>query len=76
MKRLLKNKITSSNAIYENDYCFTPSEVVELLLEIEELKGLPVKAVKSPNGGLQFVVGTSMYQIVNDGMTPNAATTK
>lgn len=41
---------------------FTPTEVVELLQAIDELKGLEIFYEKASDGNLQFVIGDKVYR--------------
>ena len=62
MKRLRKS-ITASSGIDQTYGMFTASEVASFLSQIEELKGYPV-SLYDEGGVLQFVIGDSIYTIV------------
>lgn len=62
----VKRPIVAAAEIFDNKFSFKPSEVLQLISEIDELRGYKISLEKSSNGNMQFVVGDSVYQVVND----------
>ena len=68
MKRIVKasaetqngNCIISPSGISANQN-FTPTEIVNLLQEIEELKGLEIFYERNSDGNIAFTVGNNIY---------------
>lgn len=57
MKRL--RRVTASN---ETKNVFTPSEVVDLLMAIDELSALKVSYEEFEDGRISFTVGDNVYE--------------
>jgi hypothetical protein len=74
MKTLSKSLTTASRLLtdYDSKYIFTASEVLSLLLQIRELRDYHVGLTEIFDGGLQFSIGNSIYQVFqsNDENTP------
>lgn len=71
MKRLLRN-ITASNEIPSNsNILFTPDDVRQLLLQIDELKNCNITLTQSEDGSVEFIIGNSAYYVFqgNEGGT-------
>lgn len=49
---------------------FTPASVVDLLLQIDELKDKTIIIAETPDGQLQLTVGDSIYLIDDDSSEP------
>ncbi len=64
MKRL-KRKIYATTHQLDIKHSLMPSEVVRLLNEIVQLQGMPITAEESPEGMLQFVVGSDIYTLLD-----------
>lgn len=64
MKRLIKNVNTASYN-HMNNRMFTPENVVDLLSQIEELKGCKI-TVNEDSNGLSFTVGDYTYSCENN----------
>ena len=65
-----KNKqfiATPSNPQYKR--YFTPTEVVELLQEIDELQGLHIFFQRVSDGSIEFTVGDNVYETSNSEKT-------
>lgn len=62
MKRLIRNNIKASSNITSSNYVFTPTEVVDLLSQIEELKDCLVTVNEIANG-LVFTIGNVTYDV-------------
>ena len=73
MKTLLKS-IKASEEVQNRKYTiypseqatrirFSPSEVVDLLKEIEELKGVAIDVEEMPDGTIAFIVGSNCYSL-------------
>ncbi len=60
MKRL-RRSITASNTGVQSPITFTPSEIVELLIQIPELSGLNITQVENADGTAEFIVGDYSY---------------
>lgn len=68
MKRIVKasaeaqnrNCIISPSGISTNPN-FTPTEIVNLLQEIEELKGLEIFYERNAEGNIAFTIGDNIY---------------
>ena len=50
----------------ENRLLFTPSEVIELLLQIHELRGFDIRMGEIYRGVYQIIVGDSIYHIAEE----------
>lgn len=57
MKRL--RRVTASNEI---NNVFTPSEVVDLLMAIDELSALKISCEEFKDGKVTFTIGDSIYE--------------
>jgi len=65
MKTLSKS-ITTANRIYSNHedkYIFNASEILGLLLQIRELREYAISLTEIFDGGVQLIIGDSVYQI-------------
>lgn len=60
MKRL-RRTITATTAILDKKFSLLPSEVLNLLNAIDELKGKEIAVEESADGDIQFVVGDNVY---------------
>ena len=60
MKRYRKS-IFAANTL--QSYDMSPDDVVKLLSEIEELKGIDVKVNYPKSGGILFTVGNNNYEV-------------
>ena len=60
MKRLIR-QITASNEVQSIKHSFTPSDIVELLQNIEELNGLEIFCEENSDGSVEFTVGNNVY---------------
>ena len=58
-------KNTKITAATESDsqLMFTPASVVDLLLQIDELKDKTIIIAETPDGQLQLTIGDSIYMI-------------
>lgn len=65
MKSLQKSLTTASRIItdYDNRYLFTASEVLSLFLQVRELRDFQIGMTEIFDGGLQFSIGSSIYQV-------------
>ena len=63
MKKLLKNVTASSEIIYNTDILFTPDEVKQLLLQIDELKNYNISLNQLDDGSVELIIGNSVYYI-------------
>ena len=63
MKKLLKNVTASSEIIYNTDILFTPDEVKQLLLQIDELKNYNISLNQLVDGSVELIIGNSVYYI-------------
>lgn len=66
MKRVIKS-ITASHEmpVHKNMY-FTPEDVVQLLLQIEELQSCDVVLTQSADGSAAFMIGNSVYYLSDE----------
>lgn len=62
MKRLIRNSVIASSNITADTIMFTPTEVVELLSQIEELKEYVI-TVNQLADRLRFTVGNVYYDV-------------
>ncbi len=64
-KETLNRKFTAvpSNPSYKRS--FSPMEVVQLLQEIDELKGLHITFQRVSDGSIEFTVGDNVYETRN-----------
>lgn len=65
MKRL-KRRIYSATSPLDDKICFKPSEVVELLSKIDELKGKHISIYQTSTGNIQFIVGKTGYAVKSE----------
>jgi hypothetical protein len=65
MKTLSKSLTTASRLLtdYDSKYLFTASEVLGLFLQVRELRDYRIGLTEIFDGGLQFTIGNSVYQI-------------
>ena len=65
MKRLIKSVQASSNISVssEDKYVFTPLEILDLLMQIKELRSYGINVSEVMEGVLQFIIGDSIYEI-------------
>lgn len=65
MKRLLRNSVTASSQLAECKIKFTATDILQLLMTIEELKGMSIELAQAENGDFMFNIGNSIYKIAN-----------
>lgn len=63
MVRVIRPITASTNV--DKDYSFTPSEVLDLLQQIDELKGSNISLEELSKGNLQYVIGNSVYKVTD-----------
>lgn len=63
MKRLLKPVNTNTEARSPNKCMFTPADVQDFLLQIDELSGYDISFEKTPDGSVEYLIGNSVYHI-------------
>ena len=56
-------KISAATNESDSQLMFTPASVVDLLLQLEELKDKTIIIAETPNGQLQLTIGDSIYMI-------------
>lgn len=62
MKRLVRNSVTAStDVLYEP--AVTPTELVGVLKEIDELQNLDIAIKDNPDGSFELTVGNKFYII-------------
>lgn len=62
MKRLIKS--VNAATVYEDKCMFTPTDVVNLLKHIEELKNYDITLTENREGTLEIIIGESIYQVI------------
>ena len=66
MKRLIKDSITAGmGTTFQNKAVFTPTDLVSILSEIEELKKCNIGLKPGDDGILILIVGNSEYEITD-----------
>lgn len=56
-------KISAATTESNSQLMFTPASVVDLLLQIDELKDKTIIIAETPDGQLQLTIGDSIYMI-------------
>lgn len=69
MKRLLGHKITTSTDPMKSNSTFTATDVLQLLMAIEELKGMAIDFTQSESGNVIFTIGNNTYQFADSNDT-------
>lgn len=71
MKRLIRHSVTASSKPMKSNFKFTATDVLQLLMTIEELKGTPIELTQAESGDVIFTIGNNTYQFVgsNDTIT-------
>lgn len=64
MKKL-KRRIIASKNVFDDSYSFKPTEVIALLAQIAELRGVDISLEKTYSGNLRFCIGDSIYEITD-----------
>lgn len=64
MKRV-RTGITASSNFGRNTSIITPTDVVNLLSQIEELKNYNITVAEKSDGTLDFTVGDYVYRMMN-----------
>lgn len=65
MKRVVRNITVSNEFPFNTDIYFTPDEVRQLLLQIDEMKNCNIALKHSVDGTVEFIIGNSVYCISN-----------
>lgn len=63
--KILVKKVTASTNMTDNSPMYTPSDILELLTQIEGLSGYEISLAQDIDGDLQYIVGDSTYKIVD-----------
>ena len=64
MKRF-KNSIKAARSINSNRCVFTPNEVAQLLMQINELQGYDISFKETADGTAHFTIGDSIYSVMD-----------
>lgn len=64
MKRF-KNSIKAARNISTNGCIFTPNEVAQLLMQINELRGYDISFKETADGVAHFTIGDSVYSVMD-----------
>lgn len=64
MKRF-KNSIKAARNINSNRCVFTPNEVAQLLMQINELQGYDISFEETEDGAAHFTIGDSIYSVMD-----------
>lgn len=65
MKRV-KRRVYSATSPFDDKISFKPTEVLQLLSQIEELKNKDMSIEEAPSGNMQFVIDNAIYEIAVD----------
>lgn len=67
MKRLVRERASiRANQAAGGQQKFTADDVVLLLSQINELSGSKISTSETPEGNIQFTIGNTAYQIIDD----------
>ena len=64
MKRF-RNSIKAARSIRPSRCVFTPDEVAQLLMQINELQGYDISFEETEDGAAQFTIGDSVYSVMD-----------
>lgn len=65
MKRLLKQIKANTETRSPNKCMFTPADIEDFLLQIEELSGYDISLSEATDGSADFLIGNSVYHIAD-----------
>lgn len=69
MKKLLRHSVTASSNPMKSNMKFTATDVLQLLMTIEELKGIAIDFTQSESGNVIFTIGNNTYQFADSNYT-------
>ena len=64
MKRF-RNSVKAARSIRTSSCVFTPDEVAQLLMQIDELQGYDISFEETEDGAAQFTIGDSVYSVMD-----------
>mgnify|MGYP000339761370 CR=1 FL=1 len=64
MKRF-RNSVKAARSVRPGSCVFTPDEVAQLLMQIDELQGYDISFEETENGTAQFTIGDSVYSVMD-----------
>lgn len=64
MKRL--RKIIASKEGFNTNIQYTPDDICELLMQIDELKNCNIEVIPFSDGSVEFIVGETTYLMKNE----------
>ena len=65
MKRLIRPITAGTGLTFENKAIFTPTDIIEILGEIEELKKSNIGLAPGQDNVLMLLVGDNQYQLTD-----------
>ena len=64
MKRF-RNSVKAARSVRPGSCVFTPDEVAQLLMQINELQGYDISFEETEDGTAQFNIGDSVYSVMD-----------
>lgn len=64
MKRF-RNSVKAARSVRPGSCVFTPDEVAQLLMQIDELQGYDISFEETEDGAAQFTIGDSVYSVMD-----------
>ena len=64
MKRF-RNSVKAARSVRPGSCVFTPDEVAQLLMQIDELQGYDISFEETEDGTAQFTIGDSVYSVMD-----------
>lgn len=64
MKRF-RNSVKAARSVRPGSCVFTPDEVAQLLMQINELQGYDISFEETEDGTAQFTIGDSVYSVMD-----------
>ena len=65
MKRLLRPIKANTRTPSQNKCMFTPADIEDFLLQIDELRSYDISLKENPDGSADFLIGNSVYHIAD-----------
>lgn len=64
MKRF-RNSVKAARSVRPGSCVFTPDEVAQLLMQIDELQGYDISFEETEDGAAHFTIGDSVYSVMD-----------